>query len=114
MASTENMIDACHNRTIFSMCRQWRNRRGAGGAECPPRLLTGKFLTYWEKSGKEKMEKGENGEEKKENCEREGGKLKMGGKSSKMRRGLFFFFLLFTFQNNKNLFWVYQNGNFLP
>ena len=50
-------------------------------------------------------------------------KLKMeGGKSYKMRRGLFFFgflffifyfFLLFTFQNHYNLFWVYQNGNFL-
>ena len=26
----------------------------------------------------------------------------------------FFFFLLFTFENDGNLFWVYQNGNFLP
>ena len=26
----------------------------------------------------------------------------------------FFFFLLFTFENVENLFWVYQNGNFLP
>ena len=26
----------------------------------------------------------------------------------------FFFFLLLTFQNHENLFWVYQNGNFLP
>ena len=26
----------------------------------------------------------------------------------------FFFFLLFTFENDENLFWVYQNGNFLP
>ena len=44
------------------------------------------------------MEKGENGEEKKENCKREGGKLKMeGGKSSKMRRGhIFFFFFCFS------------------
>ena len=25
-----------------------------------------------------------------------------------------FFFLLFTFENDGNLFWVYQNGNFLP
>ena len=33
-----------------------------------------------------------------------------GGKSSKMRRGPFFFF----FKDDKNLFWVYQNGNFLP
>ena len=26
----------------------------------------------------------------------------------------FFFFFLFTFENDENLFWVYQNGNFLP
>ena len=26
----------------------------------------------------------------------------------------FFFFLLFTFENDGNLFWMYQNGNFLP
>ena len=26
----------------------------------------------------------------------------------------FFFFLLFTFENDENLFWVYQIGNFLP
>ena len=26
----------------------------------------------------------------------------------------FFFFLLFTFENDGNLFWIYQNGNFLP
>ena len=25
----------------------------------------------------------------------------------------FFFFLVFTFENNGNLFWVYQNVNFL-
>ena len=27
---------------------------------------------------------------------------------------LFFLFIFFTFQNHWNLFWVYQNGNFLP
>ena len=26
----------------------------------------------------------------------------------------FFFFVLFTFENDRNLFWVYQNANFLP
>ena len=26
----------------------------------------------------------------------------------------FFFFLLFTFENDGNLFWVYQNGDFIP
>ena len=25
-----------------------------------------------------------------------------------------FFFFFFTFENDRNLFWVYQNGNFLP
>ena len=34
------------------------------------------------------------------------------GRSLIMSRGPFFFF--FTFRNNWNLFWVYQNGNFLP
>ena len=44
------------------------------------------------------MEKGENGEEKKENCKREGGKLKMeGGKSSKNEERTFFFFFAFHF-----------------
>ena len=49
------------------------------------------------------MENGKNGEEKKENCKREGGKLKIGGKVPKWE-DLFFF---------ENLFWVYQSGNFL-
>ena len=47
---------------------------GGQGTECPPppRLLTGKFLlTYREKRGKKKMEKGKNVEENKENCKRE-------------------------------------------
>ena len=82
---------------------------GGRGVRMPQRLLTGKILlTYWDKRGKEKMEKGGNGEGKKENCKKEGGKLKMeGGKSSKMRRGLFFFFfffLLFTFKTTKICF----------
>ena len=60
-----------------------------------------------------KREERENGAEKKENWKRKGGKLINGRrKSYKMSRGLFFFF--FTFQNHWNLFWVYQNGNFLP
>ena len=39
---------------------QWSNREGRGqSAPPPPRLLTGKFLlTYREKRGKEKGEKG--------------------------------------------------------
>ena len=58
---------------------QWRNMWGGQGVKCPQRLLTGKFLlTYQEKRGKEKKRKrGENWKEKKKNCKREGGKLKM-------------------------------------
>ena len=73
---------------------------GGRGVRMPQRLLTGKILlTYRDKRGKEKMEKGGgNGEGKKENCKKEGGKWKMeGGKSSKMRRGLFFFCFFFFF-----------------
>ena len=36
------------------------------------------------------------------------------GKLQNEERIFFFFFLLVTFQNHSNLFWVYQNGNFLP
>ena len=89
---------------------QWRNRRG--GRVPPQRLLTGNFLlTYREKRGNEKSEKGWK-------LRRKGGKLEMqAGKRQKKRWGpffFFFFFLLFTFENDENLFWVYQNGNFLP
>ena len=54
---------------------------GTGG----PRLLIGKFLlTYQEKRGEEKGKRVDNGEVNKENCKREGGKLKMkGGKVRK-------------------------------
>ena len=99
--------------------RQWRNRLGA---ECPQRLLTGKFLlTYWEKRGKEKRERGENGEEMKENFKREGGKLEMEveklWKIKEVRTFFFFFFFFFAFhfwkrQKFGSLFWIYQNGNF--
>ena len=73
----------------------------------------GKFLlTYREKRGKEKRE---NGEEKKKNRKREGGKLKMEGGRGVTKWGEdFFFCFCFFFQNHWNLFWVYQNGNFLP
>ena len=85
---------------------------GQGGRVPPQRLLTGKFLlTYREKRGKEKGGKGWK-------LRRKGGKLETeAGKRQKKRWGpffFFFFFLLFTFENDENLFWVYQNGNFLP
>ena len=49
---------------------------------------------------------------------REKEKWKIVNRSRKViKRGEDFFFssfLLFTFENDENLFWVYQNGNFLP
>ena len=90
--------------------------------ECPPETSDREiFADLQGKKEGRKNGKGGNGEEKKENCEREGGKLKMGGgKCSEMRRGgedllpFFFFVVALHFQNEENLFWGYQNRNFLP
>ena len=97
---------------------QWRNRRGGqGGRVSPHRILIGNFLvTYREKRGKEKVEKIGLKLRRKEGKSWKG-RWKTGNgsrKSCKKRWGPFFFFLLFTFENDWNLFWVYQNGNFLP
>ena len=52
--------------------KQWRNSQSLAGAGCPP------DISHWEISGdllgKEREGKRENGEEKKENQKREGGK----------------------------------------
>ena len=79
------------------------------GAECPPETSDREILA--DISGKrrqgKKGKRGENWEEKKENCKRERGKLEMEvGKV--IKRGedffffffFFFFFLLFTFEND--------------
>ena len=55
-------------------------------------------MTYQENRGKEK--KGINGKEKKENCEREGGKLKMEGEEKYENEG-FFFFCFSLFETTK-------------
>ena len=76
----------------------------------PQRLLTGKFLmTYRGKKRQGKNGKGMKIDKKKV----ENWKWKQ---ENVLKRGedFFFFFLLFTFENDENLFWVYQNGNFLP
>ena len=64
---------------------------GGGGAEYPPRLLTGKFLlTYREKRGKEKKGKGVKLRRKEGYCKREG-KLQMeSGKVTKWGEDHFF------------------------
>ena len=77
---------------------------GGWGVECPPqRLSTGKFLlTYREKRGKEKRERGEIWRRKEEGklLKRKVEKLKMeGGKVEKWGEDFSFSFL-FTFQNH--------------
>ena len=93
---------------------------GVGVQSEPQRLLTGKFLlTYWEKRGKEKREKGWK-------LRRKGGKLEMEEQENVINGGedfsffsffFFFFFFFFCFsllKTTKICFWVYQNANFLP
>ena len=80
---------------------------GAGGKSAHPE--TSDREIFADVSGKKRQgkkgERGENWEEKVENW-----KLKQ---ENIIKRGEDFF-LLFTFENDENLFWVYQNGNFLP
>ena len=92
--------------------KQWHNR---GGGRVPPRdFWLGNFC--WptrKKKARKKGKRGKNWEEKKENCKREGEKLKVeGGKVRKWGEDPFFF--CFSHFKTTNLFWVYQNGNFLP
>ena len=103
---------------------RWRERGWGGGgwgvvvwgADCPPKLLTGKFLlNYQEKRGQEKRKIGK----KEGKLKREGEKLNWKWKEEKLQNEemTFFFLLLFCFSLLKihwNLFWVNQNGNFLP
>ena len=77
------------------------------GAECPPE--TSDREIFADVSGKKRQGKkgkrGKNWEEKKENCKKERGKLEMEVENI-IKRGEdpFFFFLLFTFENDGNLF----------
>ena len=120
-------IDKC-----YALLLQWRNRGQCAHSAPPPRHFSqGNFC--WHMGKIESKDKRGNGGEKKENYEREGGKVKKkkwkGKKYETLPRPpffffffffcgffffFFFFFLLFTFQNHWNLFRVYQNGKFLP
>ena len=90
---------------------QWRNRRGGGqGAEFPRDFWPGNFC--WPIGKEWQGKKGKwcrKGKSKKERWKIENLKME-GGKVTKWGEDLFFFF---TYQNHWNLFWVYQNGNFL-
>ena len=91
---------------------------GGQGAACPPETSDREISA--DLSGKnEARRKTEKGVKWRRKGKLEKGRWKIEmeiemeeGKSSKMIR-VTFFFLLFTFQNDENLFWVYQNGNFL-
>ena len=110
------LLVALYRQEMMTQCKrtpvQWRNRRGGGGgAECPPETSDREIFAAV--SGKKRQGKKGKGWK----LSRKGGKLEMeAGKRQKKRWGPFFclFFLLFTFENDENLFWVYQNGNFLP
>ena len=84
---------------------QWRNRRGGGTgfpSETSDREISADLSGKDFKWGK-----------KKENWKSEGEKFKMEGGLEKIQNEERIFFFFFTFQNDWNLFWVYQNGNFL-
>ena len=92
---------------------QWHNRQGGRGAQYPPETSDQEIFAdvspYRGKRGKEKREKGWK-------LRRKGGKLEMeAGKRYKRRwvRTFFFFFSLFTLENDENLFWVYQKYVYL-
>ena len=91
----------------------------AGGQSAPRHFWPGNFC--WS-IGKREARKTGKLEKKRRKIEKgKGGKLKLeGAKVTKWGEDFFFFFFfffcfsLFTFQSHWNLFWVYQNGKFLP
>ena len=95
---------------------------GGGRGQSAPKtseVLTGKYFC-WPSGKKEARGKGWKLRRKEgiQNCKREGVKLEMeGGKVTKWGGPFFFFFFFFlslSLFKTTNLFWVYQNGNFLP
>ena len=81
------------------MLKQWRNRRGAGGRVPPRDFWPGNFcLRIGKKEVRKKRKRGENWEEKKENCKREAWKLEIKpGKAIKRGEDLFFLFIYLIF-----------------
>ena len=119
----EIVIAQSHNLLCMRFSTESSGVTGGGQGHFGPPQISDREI-FADVAGKKRQGKrGENWEEKKENCKREGGKLEMevgkvmkrGDDRKVMKRGEdLFFFLLFTFENDWNLFWVYQNGNFLP
>ena len=85
---------------------------GGRGAECPPE--TSDREIFADVSGKKRQGKKGKGVK----IEKKRWKIGYGSRKTSEKEVrtffFFFFFLLFTFENDENLFWVYQNGNFLP
>ena len=87
---------------------QWRNRRGAGGQSAPRDFWPGNFCwRIGKKEARKKGKRGENWEEKVENWKWKQENVRKRGED-------LFFFLLFTFENDENLFWSTKMGFFLP
>ena len=90
--------------------------KGQGGSVPPRDFWLGNFC--W--PGKQEARKKGKMEEKRRKIKKgkrrkiEKGKME-GGKVTKWaeKTFFFFFFLLFTFKSHWNLFWIYQNGNFI-
>ena len=95
---------------------QWHNMQGGQGAECPPETSDWEIFVVVRQ--KRQGKKGKRVKLRRKEGKLWKGRWKIWNRSRKSyKRGgdlFFFFFLLFTFENNRNLFWVYQNGNFLP
>ena len=84
------------------------------GAECPPETSDWEISPdqLWKRG---KGNKGKWGKRRKiEKGKVENWKCKQEKLQNEERTFFFFFFSLFTFKNHWNLFWVNQNGNFLP
>ena len=104
-------------KTWTRLHRQWSNRRG--GAECPSE--TSDWEIFADISGKKETRGKRVKIEKKRRkiVKGKGENWKYGSRKSNIQRAdedlffFFFFFFAFTFENDGNLFWVYQNGNFL-
>ena len=97
---TQEDIGNCNIGLQNCFIHQWHNRWG--GAECPPETSDQEIFAdvLGKKGSRRKGKKVENLKWKQENVIKRG-------------EDLFFLFLLFSFENDWNLFWVYQNGNFL-
>ena len=91
----------------------------SGGEGRVPPPTSDPEISAGKKEARKKWKRGKMESKRRENCKRESEKLKMEGGKSSAEGGedlffFFFFFWLFAFQNDEHLFWVYQNGNFVP